>query len=224
MAEHVSLKADLYEKTYKNLARALPDEQWRTMLEGAQLELDRPLEDFTSGPLVPELGGQRQLDAPDSATPVFLACLAECTTERHVSELSPRFWTELMRASYGDLTGLWQRLGGEGAPGYRTYRGLLGTLGLGGGTVAPGPWWLGDIRHRTGAFTSATTAGLLSPAGLRALVKSARAHALLGTVKAFFEEQCPDPEAAPKIIEEHERLLAFLERAFLRGDWVLGRE
>ena len=69
-------------------------------------------------------------------------------------------------------------------------------MGLGGGHAAPLPWWMGDARHGTGAFAAASTAGLLSPAALRALLKALRAHAVLATVKAHFTERAADPAAA----------------------------
>lgn len=224
MAEHLSLKADLYERSYKDLARTLPDERWRALVDGAQYELGRPIDDYLQGPLVPVVQGQRQLSSPDAATAVFVACLAECVVERRSSPGGARPWSALLGGAQGDLSALWQALGGDGSPGFLAYQGLLGTMGLGGGHAAPLPWWMGDARHGTGAFAAASTAGLLSPAALRALLKALRAHAVLETVKGYFAESAVDLAAAPLVIDEHEQLLAFLEGALLRGDWVLGRE
>ena len=74
MAEHLSLKADLYERSYKDLARTVPEERWRALVEGAQYELDRPIDDYLQGPLVPVVQGQRQISSPAAAGAVFAAC------------------------------------------------------------------------------------------------------------------------------------------------------
>ncbi|MEO7329035.1 MAG: hypothetical protein ABI193_10680 [Minicystis sp.] len=223
MAEHLTLKADLYERGYRDLPRTLPDARWRALVETAQYELDRPADAYLEGPLIPLVAGMRQLSTPAAITPVYCACLAECTVETQSSK-NARFWSELLGGSQGDLGALWQVLGGDGAPGFLAYQGLLGSVGLGGGHATPLPWWMGDARHANGAFVGASTAALLSPAALKALLKAARAHGLLEIIKRHFTESAADPAAAPLVIEEHERLVVFLESALLRGDWILGRE
>ncbi|MFO0762463.1 MAG: hypothetical protein U0359_38850 [Byssovorax sp.] len=223
MAEHVSLKADLYDSKYRTLGRSVPEDRWAEIVDRAQFELPRPVEDYLGGSLVPASGGMRQLNAAAAVDPVFLACLGECAVERQASQ-SAGFWGGLLSASYGDLGGLWERLGGDGTPGFLTYQGLLGTVGLGGGRVAALPWWMGDARHQNGVFAKGSTAALLSPASVSALARGLRGHQVLATVKHFFEESCPDPAAIPTIVEEHQRLVTFLESAVLRADWVLGWE
>ncbi len=224
MAEHISLKADLYEQRYKDLPRALPDARWRALLETAQYELDRPADEYLEGPLIQLIAGQRQLSSPAAVTPIYCACLAECAVEQQSSKGDGRFWSELLGGSQGDLAPLWQALGGDGSPGFLAYQGLLGTMGLGGGRASALPWWMGDARHQNGAFADASNAGLLSPAALKALLKAARAHRLLEIIRDHFTVNAADPATAPLVIDEHERLVAFLESALLRGDWMLGRE
>ena len=224
MAEHVALKADPFQQRYKDLPLTVPDDRWRAIVDLTQLDLDRPVEDYLEGPLVPLQGDQRQLQAPEAAMLVYRACLAECTAARHESGISERFWTDFLNAAYGDLTELWRALGGEGAPGYRAYQGLLGTAGLGGGAAPSLPWWIGNKQHRGGALFGSASVGLTSPGALRGLVAALRAGTVLSIVEGFLQERSSDPAIVPRVVAEHERLASFLEEASFRADWVLGFE